>query len=90
MSYRVILPKPVQKQLEKLPQPLQDRVLDWIAALAETPRPTGCVKLKGRSNEFRIRIGDYRVRYEVDDQVLVILLLDCRDRKEVYRRRRRA
>lgn len=53
--------------------------------LAENPRPEGAIKLKGYENEYRIRIGDYRVRYEIYDQEFVVLLLHCKHRKDVYR-----
>jgi len=53
--------------------------------LAENPRPDGVVKLKGADNEYRIRIGDYRVRYEIGDEELIILLLQCKHRKDVYK-----
>jgi len=53
--------------------------------LAENPRPDGVVKLKGADNEYRIRSGDYRVRYEIGDEELIILLLQCKHRKDVYK-----
>jgi mRNA interferase RelE/StbE len=85
MSYQVIIPKPVQKQLDSLPDDVRDRAVKRIMALKENPRPRGCVKLKGYENEYRIRIGDYRVRYEVHDQESIVLLLHCKHRKDVYR-----
>lgn len=85
MSYQVIVPKPVQRQLDRLPRRVRDRIIERVLALKENPRPTGCVKLKGYENEYRIRIGDYRVRYEVRDQDSIVLLLHCKDRKDVYR-----
>jgi mRNA interferase RelE/StbE len=85
MSYQVIVPKPVQKQLDSLPDIVRKRVLKRIVALKETPRPLGCVKLKGYENEYRIRIGNYRVRYEVRDEESIVLLLHCNHRKDVYR-----
>jgi mRNA interferase RelE/StbE len=84
MSYQVIVPKPVQKQLDGLPDSVRERVIRRIAGLKEDPRPHGCVKLKGYENEYRIRIGDYRVRYEVRDQESIVLLLHCKHRKDVY------
>jgi mRNA-degrading endonuclease RelE of RelBE toxin-antitoxin system len=48
-------------------------------------RPDGVVKLKSADNEYRIRIGDYRVRYEIGDEELIILLLQCKHRKDVYK-----
>jgi mRNA interferase RelE/StbE len=67
MSYQVIISKPVQKQLDSLPDDVHERAIKRIMALKENPRPRGCVKLKGYENEYRIRIGDYRVRYEVHE-----------------------
>lgn len=85
MTYTVIVPKPVQKQLDNLPDDVRNRVIDRLALLAENPRPQGVIKLKGYDNEYRIRIGDYRVRYEIRDQESVVLLLHCKHRKDVYR-----
>jgi len=85
MSYQVIVPKPVQRQLDSLPDVVRERVLKRIVALKENPRPPGCVKLKGYENEYRIRIGNYRVRYEVRDEESIVLLLHCKHRRDVYR-----
>ncbi len=85
MSYRVVIPRPVQKQLDGLPDRVRRRILVRILQLKENPRPPGCVKLKGYEQEYRIRVGDYRVRYEVLDAETTVLLLHCKDRKDVYR-----
>ncbi|MEG4284371.1 type II toxin-antitoxin system RelE/ParE family toxin [Microcoleus sp. A006_D1] len=85
MTYTIITPKAVQKQLDALPDDVYERIAVKVQQLAENPRPDGVVKLKGYENEYRIRIGDYRVRYEIEDQELRILLLQCKHRKEVYR-----
>ncbi len=85
MSYRVVVPKSVQKQLDELPDTVRDRVAKRIVKLKEEPRPRGYVKLRGYENEYRIRIGDYRLRYEIREQESVILLLHCKHRKDVYR-----
>lgn len=55
--------------------------------LVDNPRPDGVVKIKGSDSEYRIRIGDYRIVYEVNDEQLIILLIQCRHRREVYRKR---
>ena len=86
MTYTIITPKAVQKQLDALPDDVYDRIAEKIEQLAEDPRPDGVVKIKGSDNEYRIRIGDYRVRYEIDDKELIILLLQCKHRKDVYRK----
>jgi mRNA interferase RelE/StbE len=85
MTYTIITPKAVQKQLDALPDDVYNRI-SKIQQLAEDPRPDGVVKMKGSDNEYRIRIGDYRVRYEIDDKELIILLLQCKHRKDVYRK----
>jgi mRNA interferase RelE/StbE len=85
MTYTVIVPKPFQKQLGSLPDDIQEQILEKIALLREEPRPPGTVKLKRYDNEYRIRIGDYRVRYEINDKELLVLLLHCKHRKDVYR-----
>ncbi len=76
----------MQKQLDALPDEVYDRIAVKIQQLAEEPRPDGVVKMKGSDNEYRIRIGDYRVRYEINDKELLILLLQCKHRKDVYRK----
>jgi len=86
MTYTIITPKAVQKQLDALPNDVYDRIAEKIEQLAEDPRPDGVVKMKGSDHEYRIRIGDYRVRYEIDDKELIILLLQCKHRKDVYRK----
>ncbi len=86
MTYTVIVPKPFQKQLDCLPEEIQERILEKIILLEEDPRPPGTVKLKGYDNEYRIRIGDYRVRYEVNDKEFLVLLLHCKHRKDIYKK----
>jgi mRNA interferase RelE/StbE len=85
MSYSVIIPKPVQKQLGKLPPEMHNRVLEKLTELEIEPRRSGVKKLKGYDNEYRVRVGDYRLRYEIDDESSTVALLHCQHRKDVYR-----
>jgi mRNA interferase RelE/StbE len=85
MTYQVLIPKPVQKQLDKLSDKARDRVLKVLLALKENPRPRGTIKLTDIQSEYRIRIGNYRIRYEVDDQKLIVLILHLKHRKDAYR-----
>ncbi len=78
------MPKSVQKQLDKLPEQVYQRILKKIRLLAEEPRPDGALKLKGMGDEYRVRMGDYRLRYKVDDENQVIILGRCQHRKSVY------
>ena len=84
MSYEVILPKSVQKELDRLPTGIVDRVLDRLAALEIDPRPADVKKLKGRP-AWRIRVGDYRTIYEIHDQSRQIIVVTIAHRREVYR-----
>jgi mRNA interferase RelE/StbE len=84
MKYRVILPRSVQKKLDRLPDDVVKRILSRLGELETNPRPTDVKKLKGR-NAWRIRIGDYRVIYEIHDRELQILVITVGHRREVYR-----
>jgi mRNA interferase RelE/StbE len=81
--YQLLIGKQVQKQLEKIPEPDYSRLKKSILNLAENPRPTGCKKLKGR-NGYRIRQGDYRIIYEINDHVLTVYVLATGHRKDIY------
>jgi mRNA interferase RelE/StbE len=85
MRYTIIIPKPVQKQLKNLPTETYQRIIEKIGQLSSQPRSLDTKKLKGFENEYRIRIGDYRVRYEINDKTLTVLLLSCRHRRDAYR-----
>lgn len=84
-KYEIIIPKPVRKKLDNLPENIRKRIISQILVLKENMYPPGCVKLKGYDHEYRIRIGDYRVRYEVRERELIILILHCMHRKDIYR-----
>jgi mRNA interferase RelE/StbE len=88
MIYEIIVPKSVQKEIDALSdEGLRDRIEEDIEALAENPRPDGVVKMKGHNSRYRIRIGNYRVVYDINDGQLLVLVLQCRHRREVYRKR---
>lgn len=83
--YEVRFAPSVRKQLRKLERSVQQRVLDAISLLAETPRPPAARALVGRSGYLRIRIGDYRVIYTVEDDQLIVLVVIIGHRRDVYR-----
>ena len=84
MRYRVILPKSVQKELDRLPDEVVRRILSRLAQLETDPRPADVKKLKGR-DAWRIRVGDYRVIYEIHDRQLEILVITIGHRREINR-----
>lgn len=85
MPYAISYVPSAAKVIRKLDRPTARRLLDAIGALASDPRPSGCIQLKGGDGELRIRVGDYRVVYDVQDDELVVLVLRVGHRREVYR-----
>jgi mRNA interferase RelE/StbE len=83
--YAVNFRRSAEKDLRKLNAAVRRRVLRSIDALVLNPRPVECRKLYGSENAYRIRVGDYRVIYTVDDHVLVVAIERVRHRREVYR-----
>ena len=85
MAYQVRIKKSAKKELNKLPSHVLDRIIPAIKSLEKTPFPSGSKKLKGiGGNYWRIRIGDYRVIYEVDKGVKIIKVIRIAHRKDVY------
>jgi mRNA interferase RelE/StbE len=82
-KYRVEINKKAQKSLDKLSDFIVTPILTAITDLSDDPRPQGCKKLKGRKG-YRIRVGDYRVIYEIFDNVLLIEVVDLGHRKDIY------
>ena len=84
MAYRIEVTPRARKDLRTLAKKERRRITEQIDALKTDPRPTGCKKLKGREDFYRIRVGDYRVVYQIEDEVLLILIVRVGDRKEIY------
>jgi len=83
--YRVEIAPSAQRELSKLPRNVQKRIDERIRALAENPRPAGSRKLEEEEGFYRIRVGDYRIVYQVKDKVLIVLVIRIGHRREVYR-----
>jgi mRNA interferase RelE/StbE len=86
VTYRVEFTAAAARQVKKLPRPARDRVLEAIDGLADSPRPHGAKKLVGEQTAWRIRIGDYRVIYDVFDAQLTVTVVRAAHRREVYDR----
>lgn len=87
MAYAVFILPAAARQLEKLEAGARRRIRLAIDGLAEAPRPSGCKKLSASENAYRIRVGDYRVLYEIEDRRLVVLVVRVAHRREAYRER---
>jgi mRNA interferase RelE/StbE len=84
--YEVYLERSAENDLKRLPTSIFHRIIPKIKALAERPRPSGCRKIAGSKNDWRIRIGDYRIIYEIDEKAKAVRIMRVRYRREVYRR----
>ena len=84
-AYKIIIVGAVHKQLKRINREDKKRILDKIQSLANNPRPHGFKELKGSENLFRVRTGDYRIIYEIQDKMLLITILKVGNRREIYR-----
>lgn len=83
--YRVLLERAAERDLRRLSAEIHDRIIRAIQGLVRNPRPPGCRKLTGTENDWRIRVGDYRVVYDIEDAVRVVRVMRVRHRRDVYR-----
>ncbi len=86
MAYEVRLKPSAERALRKLPAQIRSRIGSRLDALAVNPRPPGCEKLGGVEDLYRVRAGDYRIVYQVSDDVLLVLIVTIGHRSDVYRR----
>ncbi len=82
-NYSITITKTAQKQLDKLSDNIAEPIFEAIQNLAHNPRPHGCKKLKGRDG-YRIRKGNYRIIYDIYDNVLVVDVIAVGHRKDIY------
>jgi mRNA interferase RelE/StbE len=84
-EYSVVFARSARRELERLEAGMARRIITRIEALASNPRPLGCVKLQGADNLWRIRVGDYRVIYSIDDRARIVDISTVRHRSDAYR-----
>jgi mRNA interferase RelE/StbE len=83
--YTIVIKATAQKQIKRLPAANFKKVKETILGLETNPRPYGAIKLQGGNNEYRIRVGVYRILYSIQDDVLIVYVFDVDHRKQVYR-----
>lgn len=83
-NYKIEIKKSAAKEIEDLPSVILKRVITHIKELADNPRPVGCKKLSGEE-KYRIRIGNYRILYEINDEIVTVYVVKVAHRKDVYR-----
>ena len=84
-GYEVLLARSARKELEALTDPLLRRVVSKLEALASDPRPSGCRKLEGAESLWRVRVGDLRIVYSIDDAAKLVDVSAIRHRSDAYR-----
>ncbi len=84
MKYTVLHRPATERQLSRLDAGMLDRIMEAIAGLADNPRPFGSLKMAG-CDLYRIRVGEYRVVYEIHDRIVTVMVVAIGHRKDVYR-----
>ena len=85
MSYKIFIDPSAERDLGKIDIRRQGKIIDAIDELARTPRPPGVKKLTGSDSSYRIRVGDYRILYQIKDRELTILVIRIAHRRDAYR-----
>ena len=82
--YDVIITARAERELKRLDRPVKNRVVQAILGLASDPRPTGCLKVKSEEGVWRVRVGDWRIGYQIDDALFVVTIIRIGHRREFY------
>lgn len=85
MAYTILLRPAAERDRRNLPPDLSPRITEAMVRLEDDPRPSGAVKLSGHQKRWRVRVGDYRILYEVDDAARQVLVFRIAHRREAYR-----
>lgn len=85
MPYRIQIVPSALRQMSHFDGRLRDRLGEAIDGLAQDPRPRGAVKLEGKANRWRVRVGDYRVIYDIVEGILLVMIIRIAHRREAYR-----
>ena len=85
MAYGIIITKSAEKEFQALTKPEQRAIDARIQELAKDPRPPGAAKIRGFQDIYRIRAGDYRIVYRIQDDELIVLIIRIGHRRDVYR-----
>ena len=83
--YEVHLERTAERDLRRLSAQVFYRIIPRIEALSDDPRPPGCHKISGSKNDWRVRVGDYRIIYEIDERAKTVRVMRVRHRREAYR-----
>lgn len=85
MPWRVVLTPRAEREISALPPDVERRIVRRLRTFRVDPRPNGVLKLAGREGVYRLRVGDYRVLYRIEDEVLIVLVIRVGHRRDIYR-----
>jgi mRNA interferase RelE/StbE len=85
MAYSIEFRPAALRDLRAIPKEMLLRVSRKVDSLSDNPRPSGVEKLSGSENSYRVRVGDYRILYQIEDEVLRVLVARVGHRREIYR-----
>ncbi len=83
--YDILILNPARKFVNALPESIRKRIIRKVVSLETNPRPHDAIKLEGSNDYYRIRVGDYRIIYRIQDDRLIILIIKVAHRRESYR-----
>lgn len=83
--YKVSIKNSALKEIQQIPKDFRIKIIETIDSLANDPRPSGVKKLENFKNSYRVRVGQYRIVYEIEDRQLIVEVIKVGNRKEVYR-----
>ncbi len=84
MNYEIIITPRAERQIRQLERAIRTRVIEAIDGLSAIPRPAGSIKLRG-TDAYRVRVGDYRVVYTIEDEIRIVTVVKVGHRREIYR-----
>ena len=84
-AWRIVVRRQAKRVLRRLPRDVLERITNAIDELAEEPRPHGSIKLSGYENLYRIRVGNWRISYAIEEEELIILIIEIKPRGDAYR-----
>ena len=83
-SYKIVIKRSAAKEIERIPKSFRIKIVSRIQELSKDPRPSGVKKLSGEE-KYRIRQGDYRILYRIEDAIVTVTVVKVGNRKDVYR-----
>jgi mRNA interferase RelE/StbE len=85
MNYQIKILNHAKRQVKSISKYVQEQIKITIKNLGDNPRPVGVIKLSGKQDLYRVRVGDYRIIYQIEDNVLLIIIVSVGHRREIYR-----